>query len=216
MKSKYNRSIIMKSIFLKGFIFGLMLSVYSNLMAHEDTNAISLAKASELSLHRLEKLVNLRSVVDGIKIDKTFISNLHTVEIKKTPHGPNDEISFITTLSQFLAEDGTKPEIELSLNSMGKTLVQHARNGSIATNAPTWPQKSPVDLMENGLHYVIDNALVNIDLKPFNEGVYKTTLTKTVVNGKEVAKLELLSTIVPTSLIITLDLEARFLGYEIK
>ena len=184
--------------------------------AHDDTEAVSLAKASELSLHRLEKLVNLKSVIDGVKIDKTFISQIETIEIEKTPHTAADEITFIATLAQVKGIDGTSPEVELSLNSQGKTLVQHARAGTQATNAPVWPLKSPVDLLENGLHYVIDNALVNPELKPFNEGVYKTTLKKIASNGKELGQLEILSKNTPATLLITLDLEAKFLDYEIK
>ncbi len=137
-------------------------------LAHEVSNA----KAAELSLHRVERLVILRKIEEG------FETKARNLALSLIPHDDEAEPSFQATVSQWPGTDGTQRSVEIVMNAEGKTLKHTVVAGAEPANAPVWPDKDAVTLAENALHYVIEGAVTKPEVVPFNENLTGFTLSQ--------------------------------------
>jgi len=150
--------------------------------AHGVTNA----KAAELALHRVERLVILK------KIEESFQSKPQSVKVEAIAHQNEDDPSFKTTVYQVPGQDGSQKSIEIVFNEEGKTIKYTVNAGSDAVNAPTWGEKDATTLTENALHYVLDNAAVKPELVPFSQRLSTLKLSPgTNAAGAPVALVEM-------------------------
>ncbi len=124
---------------------------------------IQRAKAAELSLHRTERLVTLAKIPDA------FLWKIKRLELVPLPHAAVTEAAFRVTQIQQAASDGSAIKIDLTLDGNGKAIKHEVGPGTEAANVTTWPDKDPLTLCENSLHYVLDNAVVKPELKPYFE-----------------------------------------------
>lgn len=168
------------------------------------------ARIIELSSHRIEKLVNLK------KIDASFMSKLHTIEVEKLADAGAGEPQFVSTVSQFAGADGTKNQIELLLDAQGKALSFKVKSGADAQNAPVWPDKEATTLIENGLHYLLDHGHHLADLKPFYDSALSLTLKKGVLNGVPHAQVEVTSKDTQRVLSLFVKFDGTFVKYEVQ
>lgn len=130
--------------------------------------AVAPAKALELALHRLEKLVILK------KIDASFQTKMKSMKIELIAHATSADPSYKTTIYQLQGSDGSSKALEVIMNEEGKTISSQVYAGVESNSATVWPDKDAVTLSEDALHYVIDNATTNPMVAPFN--AYATTL----------------------------------------
>ena len=148
---------------------------------------ISQAKAAELSLHRMERLVTLEN------IDKSFVKDFRALKVavleKKDPADPR----FYILAEQYAAEDGTKNELELWFNPDAPDRRKqwppfNVKSGGSATGAPQWPveEKDAVTLAENASHYILDNWQTKEELKLYNEKLVSLSLTQVVRETGEI------------------------------
>jgi hypothetical protein len=155
MKMKRSIQIVLGLGFL-GAMFGGNAA-----FAHGVTNA----KAAELSLHRVERLVILR------KIEDSFQSKPQSIKVEAIAHQNEEDPSFKATIYQVAGADGTQKSIEIVLNEEGKTIKYTVNAGADAVNAPVWADKDATTLTENALHYVLDNAAAKPELVPFSQSL---------------------------------------------
>lgn len=197
---------------MKKMILPLLVafSFLTTAYADTETASIAAARAAELSSHRIERLVNLK------KIDAAFISKLQTIELQKLSKNEVSDPTFLATVSQYAGTDGTKNQVELFLDDQGKTLRFNVKSGATAANAPVWTEKDPSSLVENGLHFVIDNGETNATLKPFYTGFLSLTLSKGTKGGSDVAVVRMTSKETQSVLYVYLKLDGTFLSHEIK
>ncbi len=138
---------------------------------------ISNVKAAELALHRIERLVILR------KIDESYQSKFKGLTLTLLEQtNPAEDPRFEVIAEQYPAADGTKNKLELLLDNNGKALRHAVIAGGAAEGAPTWPDKDPVTLAENALHYVIENTPAQPqipagELLPFQRALTAFTVT---------------------------------------
>lgn len=111
---------------------------------------IALAKAAELSVHRVERLVTLK------KIEEPFMSKFSGVEIEALKQSKPTDPAFKATASQVAGPDGKQSKVEILMDGAGKALSHTVKPGTEATTAPRWPEKDPVTLSENAMHVVLD------------------------------------------------------------
>lgn len=156
---------MMRLVGLMGFI---ALNLGGAAWAHE----VPAAKAAELALHRVERLVILR------KIEEPFQSKFKNLRLEPIAHQNEDEPSFKATVFQYPGVDGTQKSLEIIMNAEGKALSHAVKAGADASGAPSWPDKDPVTLSENALHYVIENAINKPELVPFNERLSGFAITE--------------------------------------
>ena len=135
-------------------------------------NLISNAKAAELSLHRVERLVILK------KIEESFQSRPKSLSLVLLPHNNETEPVFKATLTQYPAADGTSKSLDILLNGEGKSLSQTVNSGGEASGFPEWTDKDPVTLAENSLHVILEGAPVKPELVPYNNGLTSFVITQ--------------------------------------
>jgi hypothetical protein len=137
--------------------------------------AISPAKAAELTLHRIERLVILK------KIDLDFQTKFQSLSVQAaaTPVTTADAVAYISQTTQFAAADGQGNALTLNLTAAGKPLDFAVAQHGPALSFPTWADKDAVTLAEEAMHYLIDHVSVKPELKPFFDGFTDLTLSQT-------------------------------------
>lgn len=163
------------------------------------------AKAAELTLHKLERLIILK------KVNGFFQTAFKQLDVSvlsvTTPSDPTAPIFALTV----------KPESgDLTLNlwsdADGRTL-KFESTGTIPPNQPTvWPKKDPVAMAESSMHYLMDEGARNEDLVPFLNGLRLFVVAKSDAGANVIVGSALTAKV----LTIHLDLEAVVTSYEIR
>ncbi|MBX9767416.1 MAG: hypothetical protein K2X47_09110 [Bdellovibrionales bacterium] len=186
----------MKSQFKVILGLGVLLGS-SAALAHGVTNA----KASELVLHRMERLVALCNLGDPKQphnmpgmpgfnpakckndptkpkkgIDPEYETSLIGLTIEALAHQNEDEPSFKGVIYQYKAQDGTQRALEIILDEEGRALTSKEIPGGAAALAPIWPDKDATVLSEYALHFVTGSAAAKPELKPYNEKLKSFTI----------------------------------------
>lgn len=159
----------MKKIFLITIIF--LSPPFQRIMAAEN---VSNAKAAELALHRIERLVTQN------KIDEDYLLKLKGIGLSVIPQEPRDNPllpRFQIMAEAYAAKDGTKKRLEIWMNAKGKVLEHKPLPGGEPDGAPTWPDKDPVTLAENALHRILDNVSIVPALAPFFNSLIEFTIS---------------------------------------
>lgn len=139
---------------MKKMVFSaiLLLSTLSTIsLKAQDSTKVTLAKAAELSLHRLERLVILK------KVDLNFQDKFKYIKIRPLESNPED-IAFHSDLQQYPDSAGEKSTLSIFMNEDGKTLKHTVSAKGVAAQTPSWPDKDPVTLSENALHFVLEEG----------------------------------------------------------
>lgn len=124
---------------------------------------IALAKAAELAVHRVERLVTLK------KIEEPFVGKFQSIEIESLKQAKPTDPAFKATASQVPGPDGKQSKVEILLDGAGKALSHTVKAGTEATTAPRWPEKDAVTLAENAMHVVLDGKN-DPKFKPYYDG----------------------------------------------
>ncbi|HTL13455.1 MAG TPA: hypothetical protein VL588_13260, partial [Bdellovibrionota bacterium] len=123
------------------------------------------AKAAELSLHRIERLVILK------KIDAAFETAVQSLRLERLDHQTPDQAAFQSTVTLVPAADGTRMSVTIPMDETGKALSFATVAGGAPAGAPAWPVVDAVTLAENCFHYIEDGYQAKPELVPFNDGV---------------------------------------------
>lgn len=152
-------------------MLGVLLSLFGSKVW---ADKVSQAKAAELALHRVERLVILK------KIEESFLFQpLRLNLVRLDPQTESDPV-FRATLEQFPAIDGTQKNLVLLMNGEGKTLSHVVNSGGEAQGAPQWPDIDPVTLLENALHYILDFSSVQPELTAFDARLSSLVISQSV------------------------------------
>ena len=188
----------------------LMTGLMTFVSVQAQAAPIAVAKASELTCHRIERLVTLK------KIDETFMTKLHTVTIQILPQGSSADPYFKATASQYIGADGTMNQVDIFMDDQGKALSYVVKPGAVAQAAPVWPDKDTVTLMENSLHYIIEEGPTNANVKPFYTGFTEHALTQvTDAQGQTLSRMEVHSSQTNKVLEIFLKVDGTFVSANI-
>ena len=188
---------------MKKFATVLMVSMLSSAAAL--AAPASKAKVTELSAHRIDRLVALS------KIDRTFLTRLEKIEVKAVSLGA---VAFKAVVSQTQPAQGQALQVELSFDQDGKALAYQVVAGGVAGDDPQWPDKDAGSLTENALHYVLDNA-TDPKVKKFFDGMTMFTLIKGDLSGQVVARGQMQSSLTTEKLNVYLKLDGTFISAEI-
>lgn len=164
--------------------------------AHNDPT-ISTAKIAELSAHRADRLVALG------KIDAAFVQKIEHIEVTKLTSGAAAYKSIVT---QTQPQTGSPLQLELQFDHDGKPLSFKVLAGGTAGADMGWSPKSAGELVENGMHYVIDNS-ANATVAPYFNDFTNLVLVKGTLGGKDVALLQVTasSQAKPLNIYVNLD-----------
>ena len=198
---------------MKKILFSLIFASVSLVQAQTTPSAnINLAKAVELGCHRIERLVTLK------KIDESFLRNIGTMSATAMTAAQPTDPSFKVVASQYPGSDGSSAQLEMLMDSQGKTLSFNVIAGSAAANPPVWPDKDSVTLVENSLHYVLDGWQgVDPNVEPFYTGLKSLRISQVKdSSGQSLSKTEFLSNTVGTTLSVYLKMDGTLSSTEIK
>ena len=198
---------------MKKTLFTIILASFGIAQAQTAPLAtMTLAKAVELGCHRIERLVTLK------KIDESFLRNLGTMSVVPMTAAQPTDPSFKVVASQYPGADGTSMQLELLMDSQGKTLSSNVITGSASASAPAWPDKDSVTLVENSLHYVLDGWQgVAPQVEPFYTDLKSLRISQIKDgSGQTLSKTEFLSNKVGSTLVVYLKMDGSLSSTEMK
>lgn len=169
-----------------------VLAISSFAVAHDDPK-ISAAKIAELSAHRVDRLVALG------KIEEAFAKKMARIEVSSISSGN-------ATYKSIVWQTGSQPsQVELQFDHDGKPLSFKVTVG-VAGPLVEWTGKSANELIENAMHYVLDNS-TNATLAPYFSKFTFLTLSKGRLGAAEVALVEVSSSAQAQKLQIFVNLD---------
>lgn len=189
----------------------LILTALSTMVVSVSAQAedVPSGKAAELACHRIERLVTLK------KIDASFLTKLYAIQlVRLNAASPTDPV-FKAIGIQLPGADGTFKKVEMMMDGAGKSLAQTIIPG---TEGPelSWPGKDPVSLIENALHYVLENGTRKANVKPFLTGLTEIVLSQeNGSDGKILAKTVVKSSETANRLEIILKDDGTFVSAEV-
>ncbi|MFZ3231525.1 MAG: hypothetical protein WA160_15060 [Pseudobdellovibrio sp.] len=192
----------MKNLFLVAATFLFALTIY----AHADGPGVTSAKVLELSAHRIDRLVSLS------KIDSSFLKKIEKVDVSILVDSA--PAYYKVLVSQTQPSFGSPFQLEIIFDDDGKPLSFHVLDGGVAGPDQNWPDKDSDSLVENALHYILEN---NADSKVtlFDKGVSSFVLSKVNLNNEIVAMGQATSSLTADKLNIYLKLNGTFISAEI-
>ena len=130
-----------------------------------------------------------------------------------TQSGPGTPAFQSTSVTE--ADEGKQPpSLEITQDENGKALSYAASQGAVATNPVAWSDSDPLTLSENSLHYVEAHA-AQADFAPFSQGLTTLNIEAGILQGSNVAKVEILSNASTKKLDIYLSLAGVVISYEV-
>lgn len=179
------------------------LAIALSTLAHTGGPGASNAKALELSAHRIDRLVTLN------KIDASFLKKLDKIEVTVVPN--QVPVFYKTRISQTKPQQGNPMQLEISMDEDGKPLAFQLLPNGVAGPDLAWPDKNAGELMENALHYVLENA-TNGKITLFDKSATSIVLTKETLSGQVVARGQVTSSATTEKLNIYLKLDGTFIS----
>lgn len=185
---------------MKRFLYAILVTLVG-FKVNAQAGPISLAQAAELSAHRTDRLVTIG------KIDAGFIKRMAAIEVFKVTGAP--PTAFRSVVSQ-TATNGTNPlQLEITLDGNGNALTYKVLPNGVAGPDPLWPKKSAAGLIENGLHYVLDNK-TTASVVPYFDNLKSLKLSATNLAGQNVAAVTMTSNVQSQKLNVFLNLDGTF------
>lgn len=166
-----------------------------------------IAKATELGVHRIERLVTLN------RIDPTFVSNLQVMKAERVNQG--GAIYKITALVEPDA-NGQTSTLEMMSDKTGKVLSHTAGTVYPPANPIVWPIKDAATLFEDALHFVLEGWVQYPEVKNFYLGLMTITLQAINENGQMIAYFTVTSDDDSRTLHIKLKTDGTVISHEIK
>ena len=164
------------------------------------------ARVAELSAHRIDRLVTTG------KIDASFGKKLETVEVSVAGPAP---IAYRSLVSQTAPAKGAPMQLELMFDASAKPLSFKVLPGGVAGPDPVYNGGADaVGLFENSMHAVLDKA-TDPTIAPFYNGLTTVTLKKGKLNGMDVARATVTSSLSPDKLNVYLMLDGMLMSTEI-
>lgn len=194
----------MKNLILAASFFAALTA-----FAHEeDPNAVAIAKATELGVHRIERLVILK------KIDPMFADSLAIMRAERT----GDSTQPYRVEAEALPDaHGKSSRVQMLSDSAGKVLSYTVSETFVPAAPVAWPILDAATLMEEGLHFVLDGWVTHPEVKPFFLGLTSISMRAgTDEAGHLIALFEVTSDDDPRVLHIALNADGSFRNYELK
>lgn len=194
---------------MKSKFFALAIGILTAtqmVFAQEAAPSIVKAKAAELTAHRVDRLVSLN------KIDGSFLTKAAKMEVSIVQN--QAPAYYKVRVSQTQPASGEALQMDVVYDGNGKPLSYTVLPGGNAGPDEGWTGVDAITLMENGLHYVLENGEKDANVKPFYTALTTITLTKGQLNGKTVARTQMKSSESALSLNVYVNLDGTFVSAE--
>jgi hypothetical protein len=156
-------------------ITGTLLATFFVICLIAPSTAVSADAVAILAAHNA--LHRLGSLVDQQKVDSHFSDNLKALFVALNPQG-----GFFVSLQQYSGADGKANSIKISVDAQGKAGDYTLEKGSPAVGSPSWPDKSAIELLEEGLHQVLHHV-TSPEVVPFSTACTSVMLVQSQDGG---------------------------------
>jgi hypothetical protein len=218
----------------KELLVGVCIIASPSIFAH----GVTLAKAAELSLHRVERLVALCNLGDATQpinipgkpgydatkckndpskpkkgIDPNYQNKIAGLSIEFLAHENEEDPTFKSVISQKVLADGILRKIEIILDEEGRPLssIESPLVKATAETPVVWTDKDPTTLSENSLHYVIDNVATKPELVPYSDNLKSFSISQVkTAQGEVVAEVKYVAQNVTEILFVNMKLNGDF------
>ena len=194
---------------MKSKLFALaigILTVTQLAIAQEAAPGIVKAKAVELTAHRIDRLVSLN------KIDGSFLTKTAKMEVSVLQN--QAPAYYKVRVYQTQPAVGDALQMDVVYDSNGKPLSYTVLPGGNPGPDEGWTGVDAVTLLENGLHYVLENGEKDASVRPFYTALTTITLTKGQLNGKTIALTQIKSSESELTLNVYVNLDGTFISAE--
>ena len=194
---------------MKSKILGLVIGILAAAQistAQQAATGIAKAKAIELTAHRIDRLVSLN------KIDASFLSKTAKMELSIIEN--QAPAYFKVRVSQTQPASGEALQMDVVYDLNGKPLSFNVLPGGNAGPDDGWTGVDAVTLIENGLHYVLENGETDANVKPFYTALTTIALTKGQLDGKPVALIQMKSSESTLTLNVYVNFDGTFISTE--
>ena len=194
---------------MKTKLFALVTSILiatQLVFAEEVTSGIAKAKVAELTAHRIDRLVSLN------KIDNLFLTKTAKFEITVVQN--QAPAYFNVRVYQTQPAQGEAVQMDIVYDNNGKPLSFNVLPGGTAGPDEAWEAVDAITLLENGLHYVLENGEKDAKVKPFYTALTTISLSKGQSNGKSIARVQMRSSESPLNLNVYLNLDGSFISAD--
>ncbi len=194
---------------MKSKILGLVIGILAAAQistAQQAATGIAKAKAIELTAHRIDRLVSLN------KIDASFLSKTAKMELSIVEN--QAPAYFKVRVSQTQPASGEALQMDVVYDVNGKPLSFNVLPGGNAGPDDGWTGVDAVTLIENGLHYVLENGETDANVKPFYTALTTIALTKGQLAGKPVALIQMKSSESTLTLNVYVNFDGTFISTE--
>lgn len=183
-----------------------ILTVTQMAFAQEAAPGIVKAKAVELTAHRVDRLVSLN------KIDSSFLAKSAKMEVTIVQN--QAPAYYKVRVTQTQPASGEAMQMDVVYDGNGKPLSYAVLPGGSAGPDEGWSGVDAITLMENGLHYVLENGEKDANVKPFYTALTTITLAKGQLSGKTVARTQMKSSESALTLNVYVNLDGTFISAE--
>lgn len=194
---------------MKSLILLLAFAITTTTYGHpEDPNVIVVSKATELGVHRIERLVTLN------KIDPMFITSLTGLKAERT-----DDITTPYKIYGFVTSDSNNQSSTITMLSDPKgKVISHSVSDIYQPATPVnWPEKDAVTLIEDALHFVLEGWVQYPEVKAFYLGLMSISMTPDQdAQGNLIASFQVTSDDDARILYIRLKTDGTLISHEIK
>ena len=194
---------------MKSILFALAIGILTATQitfAQEAAPGIVKAKAVELTAHRVDRLVSLN------KIDSSFLTKAAKMEVSVVQN--QAPAYYKVRVTQTQPSSGEAMQMDVVYDGNGKPLSYTVLPGGNAGPDEGWTGVDAITLMENGLHYVLENGEKDANVRPFHTALTTITLSKGQLNGKPVARTQMKSSESALSLNVYVNLDGTFVSAE--
>lgn len=174
--------------------------------AQEAAPGIVKAKAAELTAHRIDRLVSLN------KIDGSFLTKAAKMEVSVVQN--QAPAYYKVRVYQTQPASGDVLQMDVIYDGNGKPLSYNVLPGGNPGPDEGWTGVDAITLLENGLHYVLENGEKDANVRPFYTALTTITLTKGQLNGKTVARTQMKSSDSAMTLNVYVNLDGSFVSAE--
>lgn len=174
--------------------------------AQEAAPSIVKAKAVELTAHRVDRLVSLN------KIDSSFLTKTAKMEVSVVQN--QAPAYYKVRVYQTQPASGEAMQMDVVYDGNGKPLSYTVLPGGNPGPDEGWTGVDAVTLLENGLHYVLENGEKDANVRPFYTALTTITLTKGQLNGKTIARTQMKSSESALTLNVYVNLDGTFVSAE--
>lgn len=194
---------------MKSQLFALAIGILTATQiafAQEAAPSIVKAKAAELTAHRVDRLVSLS------KIDSSFLTKTAKMEVSVVQN--QAPAYYKVRVSQTQPASGEAMQMDVVYDGNGKPLSYNVLPGGNPGPDEGWTGVDAVTLLENGLHYVLENGEKDAKVKPFYTALTTITLAKGQLDGKVVARTQMKSSESALTLNVYVNLDGTFISAE--